>query len=81
MKTFFEHVKERGVRPVARELGLDPSTVSRCYNAKVGIRDDLLDKCEQAWGDDFARPRTVLHWDELRRARSADAGEVVDAIA
>lgn len=71
--TLFELVRERGLRQVARETSTPRSTLSRCVNAQVGIRDYILDRFEKVYGSTFSRSRTVLEWDERRRLKTAQA--------
>lgn len=74
MKTFFEHVDERGQAAVCRELRLPKAIISRSVRVETGINEAVVARCEEVWGEGFDRDRTLADWYERWLARRSDDG-------
>lgn len=72
MKTFFEHVDERGQAAVCRELRLPKAIVSRSVRVETGINEAVVARCEEVWGAAFDRDRTLAVWYERWLARQQE---------
>lgn len=70
--------KQAGLaRKIARNEGESEGLrhrINRAVNGTTGIDEDLIARCEAAFGDDFDRVGTLVHWYELR-TRQAGSSE------